>query len=223
MNSKINLRQAVPEDLPEMARVHVESFPDSALTKLGPKTVELYYRWQFTGPHEKVRATVAIVDDECAGFSFSGIFRGSTSGFVNRYKTHLVLAVLRRPQLLFNGLFFRRLIEGIRLISRLAKKRNATPKINKAERAPDYGILAIAVAPRFQKLGIGQRLMLDAEEEAVRYGSGEICLTVHPDNRKAVRFYERQNWKKSTTASLWNGAMIKTLEIKKAHAGEHLL
>lgn len=222
MSPEVVLRRIVRGDLPEIARVHMDSFPDSALTKLGEKTVEFYYDWQLAGTHEKVRATVALVGNKCAGFSFSGIFRGSTSGFVNRYKLHLVLAVLRHPRLIFDGLFFRRLLEGVRLIARLAQKRNATPKVRKAGSVPSYGILSIAVAPQFQKLGIGRRLMLDAEEEAKKYGSGEICLTVHPDNKKAVRFYERQNWKKFTTADLWSGAMIKTLEIK-ANGGEPLL
>ncbi len=210
MNPEVTLKRVELKDLPSIARVHLVSFPDSALTKLGPTIVELYYRWQLTGPHQKVKATGAFVADECAGFSFSGIFNGSTTGFIHTYKTPLIKAVLSRPLLVFNPLFLKRFSEGVRLLARFAKK-GSGPKTDGLRSAPNYGILSIAVSPQFQKLGIGQLLMLDAENEAFEYGCREICLTVHPDNTKAVRFYENQNWQKFAPSSLWNGAMIKTL------------
>lgn len=211
MDPEVILLAVRMEDLALIARVHVDSFPESALTKLGPSIVERYYHWQLTGPHEKVRATAAFVGDECAGFSFSGIFNGSTSGFVKRYRVALARAVLRRPQLVFNDLFLARLREGVRLLTRFSSKRKTAETAAQPQSIPNYGILSIAVAPRFQKLGVGQLLMLDAESEALKYGCREICLTVHPKNKKAVRFYERQNWRKLIRADFWNGAMTKTL------------
>lgn len=210
MNPKVILKSLETRDLPIIARVHMDSFPDSALTKLGRAIVELYYLWQLTGPHKKVHAAGAFVAGECAGFSFSGIFNGSTSGFVRRYKLSLFGAVLRHPRLLFSSLFRSRLGEGVRLLTHIARKQK-TLNATESTSTPNYGVLSIAVDPKFQKLGIGQLLMLDAEEEALRYGCREICLTVHPDNTKAVRFYERQNWQRFAPGDLWNGAMTKTL------------
>ena len=211
MDPEVILKNLELEDLPLIARVHIDSFPDSALTKLGPAIVELYYLWQLTGPHEKVQATGAFVAGDCAGFSFSGIFNGSTSGFIHQNKAFLIKAVLRHPQLLLNPLFLKRLSEGVRLLARFGKKKPAS--IGSEPRpALNYGILSIAVSPQFQKLGIGQLLMLDAENEALKYGCREICLTVHPGNKKAVRFYERQDWQKFGPNDLWSGAMTKTLK-----------
>jgi GNAT superfamily N-acetyltransferase len=211
MNPEVILKHLEVKDLPLIAQVHIDSFPDSALTKLGPAVVELYYLWQLTGPHEKVHATGAFVAGDCAGFSFGGIFNGSTSGFIHQYKVFLIKAVLRRPQLMLNPLFRKRLSEGVRLLARFGKTKSASIG---AETPPtlNYGILSIAVSPQFQKLGIGQLLMLDAEDEALKYGCREICLTVHPGNIKAVRFYESQNWRRFAPSNLWNGAMIKTLK-----------
>ena len=210
MDREVILKHLEVEDLPLIARVHIDSFPDSALTKLGPEVVELYYLWQLTGPHKKVWATGAFVADECVGFSFSGIFNGSTSGFIHKYKASLIKAVLSRPQLVFNLLFLKRLSEGVRLMTRFSRKK---PPSNAAESSStlNYGILSIAVAPQFQKLRIGRLLMLDAEDEALKYGCREICLTVHPGNIKAVQFYESQNWQRFAPSNLWNGAMIKSL------------
>lgn len=212
MNFKVTIRPILVEDLPLVARLHLDSFPDSALTKLGPAIVERYYQWQLAGPHRKVHAVAAFVAAECAGFSFSGIFSGSTSGFIRRYRANLITAVLRHPHLIFNERFLKRLGEGIRLLTRQKKLTVRDTKGGTAEPRTDYGILSIAVAPRFQKSGIGQRLMLDAEAEALKYGCRELCLTVHPENTKAVRFYEKQEWRKLVTAGLWNGAMVKTLK-----------
>ena len=210
MNPKVILKSLKTDDLPLIARVHIDSFPDSALSKLGSQVVELYYLWQMTGPHQKVRATGAFVANECAGFSFSGIFHGSTSGFIRQNKSALVKSVVRNPRLLFNSLYLKRLSEGIRLLARIGRKKPES-QIAGIRPAPKYGILSIAVSPHFQKLGIGHLLMLDAEEEALKYGCSEICLTVHPANQKAVRFYEHQNWQKFTTTDLWSGAMMKNL------------
>lgn len=211
MNPKVILKSLETDDLPLIAQVHMDSFPDSALTKLGLAVVERYYLWQVTGPHQKVRATGAFVADECAGFSFSGVFNGSTYGFIHQNRTLLIKSVLRHPRLFLSSLFLKRLSEGIRLLARFGGKKPAS-KGSASRTVPNYGILSIAVSPHFQKLGIGQLLMLDAEEEALKYGCREICLTVHPANKKAVRFYEHQNWQKFRTSDLWNGAMRKILK-----------
>lgn len=211
MKQEFVLKELEPEDLRQVAGVHLNSFPESALTKLGAKIVRRYYLWQLTGPHRKVRATGAFVGSDCAGFSFSGIFNGSTSGFIQQNKSFLVKEVLLRPWLIFNPLFMKRLGEGVKLLRRASKKRSPKSAAGGESPMTDYGILSIAVADKYQKSGIGQMLMLDAEKEARKYGYRQICLTVHPDNQKAVRFYEKQNWQKFYQSDCWNGAMIKNL------------
>ena len=212
MNNEITLRKLETADLPQVARVHLNSFPDSALSKLGAEVVRLYYLWQLNGPHEKVRATGAFAGENCAGFSFSGIFDGSTSGFINQNKTALIVNFLMRPWLVFNPLFFKRMREGVKLSRRLTKKKKVSRASVKSSNIKVYGILSIAVASNCQKSGIGQMLMSDAEAEAVRYGYESICLTVHPDNVKAVKFYEKQNWQRFRQSDLWDGAMVKLLK-----------
>lgn len=212
MNPEIILKKIEPDDLPKIARVHINSFPDSALTRLGTTIVERYYLWQLTGPHKKVQATGAFINDDCAGFSFSGIFNGSTGGFVLQNKNFLVKEVLLHPQLLFNRSFLKRIKMGVKSLRRFKKVTSATAlKTEEMPRKLSYGILSIAVSNDFQKLGIGKLLMLDAEQEAVRCGYEEINLSVHPANKNAVRFYENQNWRKTPANELWRGVMVKPL------------
>jgi ribosomal protein S18 acetylase RimI-like enzyme len=218
MKPEIVLRKIEIDDLPKITAVHLDSFPESALTKLGAAIVERYYLWQLTGPHEKVRAVGAFVGNECAGFSFGGVFNGSTSGFIRQNQSFLIREVLLHPWLLSDPLFLKRVREGFQMLRRPRRKKaaSAPPKIAPAS----FGILSIAVAENYQKLGIGQRLMLDAEREAARCAYKQMDLSVHPTNRKAVRFYEKLGWKKFPPGENWKGVMIKSLEVEKSAAGE---
>lgn len=121
-SSKVILKKITKDNLVEVAQVHMDSFSESALTKLGSAIVQRYYLWQLTGPHKNVHAVGAFVDDKCAGFSFSGVFDGSTSGFLKQNKSFLIKQVLLRPWLIFNPLFFRRLIYGLQILRRFSKK-----------------------------------------------------------------------------------------------------
>lgn len=205
----VELRQIGTGDLPAVAKVHVDSFPQSALTKLGHDIVERYYLWQLTGPHKKVRAVGAFVDDDCVGFSFSGVFKGSLSGFVNNNRPALFKKVIFRPWLLLDEMFIERLMSGVKVLSIL----NRTPAKQLPtfeDRPASYGILSIAVKGSCQGLGIGKLLMLDAEREAVECGFTCMHLTVNPDNKKSVAFYERLGWERRVVGDRWKGSMVKT-------------
>lgn len=210
--SKTIISEITKNDLPKVAKVHINAFPESALTKLGENSVQRYYLWQLIGPHKKVRATGVFMDKNCAGFSFSGEFDGSISGFIDHNKTFLMKEVLFHPWLFFNPLFRKRLYSGVKSLKRFYKKKNTVKNSSDKIKPKSFGILSIAVSNDYQKLGIGKILMLDAEEEAVKCGYQRMHLTVSPDNKKAIKFYENLNWQKLSQDNKWNGSMIKMLE-----------
>jgi ribosomal protein S18 acetylase RimI-like enzyme len=51
--------------------------------------------------------------------------------------------------------------------------------------------------------------MAEAEGRARRLGHRCMNLTVHPDNTRAVRFYEQLGWNR--TGEPWTGAMTREL------------
>jgi ribosomal protein S18 acetylase RimI-like enzyme len=208
---EIILKEINENDLPQIVAVHRRSFPDSALTKLGGEIVRRYYLWQLTGPHKKVRAVGAFLDDACAGFSFSGEFSGSTSGFIGRNRNYLIREVALHPWLIFNPLFRRRIYSGLRILKNFSRKKNDGDGPDR-KREKSYGILSIAVAPEFQKLGVGQLLMRDAEHEAVKCGYERMHLTVSPENERAIRFYRKLDWEKLSRNGDWTGSMYKRLD-----------
>lgn len=212
-NTKVVLKELSGNDLGKVAQVHLDSFSQSALTKLGTAIVQRYYLWQLTGPHKDVRAVGAFVDDDCAGFSFSGVFNGSTAGFLEQNKSFLIKQVLFRPWLILNPVFLKKMLYGVNALRRFNKKQK-TPQKNPQIKSLPFGILSIAVSNKYQKLGIGKILLHDAEQKAVKCGFEQIELTVNPGNRNAVKFYENLDWKKSPPGEKWKGYMVKMLKQK---------
>lgn len=206
------LQKITVDTLPSVTGVHLGSFPESALSRLGAATVERYYRWQLDGPHDKVWAVGAFLAGRCVGYSFSGVFNGSTSGFIRRNRRHLIGKVLLKPWLLLDPFFLERLTSGIKLV--FARRTSQAQRLggNVESKPRSYGILSIAVSVEHQKLGIGQILMLDAEREAAKCNFSRMHLTVNPKNAKAIRFYEKLGWIRDQKNSDWRGRMVKNLE-----------
>jgi len=209
MSTDVFIRTLEAKDLREVAMVHMLAFPDSALTMLGTEAVRRYYEWQLVGPHEVV-ALSARVNSELVGFCFGGIFRGAMSGFVRKNRMFLIGHVLAHPYLVRNPIFRDRLAAGARVLKSQAKPQASAPP-PPSQNLNHFGILAIAVHPQRQGLGIGKVLMAEAEDVARRQGFQEMDLTVNPGNRQAVEFYERLNWIRFSKDSVWKGQMKKSL------------
>jgi ribosomal protein S18 acetylase RimI-like enzyme len=176
---------------------------------LGAEAVRRYYEWQLVGPHD-VAALSAFANGELVGFCFGGIFRGALSGFVRRNRKFLIGHVLAHPWLIRNPIFRDRLATGARVLKRQAKPEASLPHL-KNQKLNQFGILAIAVHPQRQGLGIGKLLMNEVEDVARRQGFQTMDLTVNPGNRQAVEFYERLKWIRFSRDNVWKGQMRKSL------------
>ena len=207
--TKVVIRELQVADLPQVAAVHLMAFPESALTMLGTEAVRRYYEWQLVGPHDVV-ALSALLDSELVGFCFGGIFRGAMSGFVRKNRGFLIGHVLAHPYLVRNPIFRDRLAAGARVLKSHGKTQAPSPR-PPSQSLNYFGILAIAVHPGRQGLGIGKLLMAEAEDAARRQGFQEMGLTVNPGNHQAVEFYERLNWIRFSKDSAWTGHMKKSL------------
>ncbi len=205
------LRHLDSRNINDIAAIHMSAFPDSAWTKLGVRVVSEYYLWHLLGPHPIVRATGVYVDRQCAGFCVSGVFNSSTSGFLSKNRNLLARRLILKPWLILDPVFFEKLRSGAKLLRRFkARNRNESAKVS-TKAVDSFGILAIAVDPRSQGLGIGQLLMDDAEKAAVEQAFSKMDLTVNPGNLGAIRFYEKLGWMKLSRNDIWKGTMVKNL------------
>ena len=197
-------------DLGDVASLHLAAFQESELTRLGHEAVRRSYLWQFEGPHELAAIGVRR-DGRLVGFLFGGIFRGSTIGFVKRERWFLLGRVLRNPSMVVNKQSLSRIGLAVRLLAR----RTGTPSTENPAAAPDrsFGVLSVAVDPAVQGSQVGQALMAEAERRARAAGFPRMHLTVHPDNERAVRFYERGGWVRATRPDgTWGGQMTRELD-----------
>lgn len=48
-----------------------------------------------------------------------------------------------------------------------------------------------AVMPDLQKIGVGHELLKELERRLIAYGCPKMNLLVHPDNKKAINFYQQ--------------------------------
>lgn len=206
------VRRISHADLPRVVEIHKLAFPDSALTAFGAETLRRYYVWLLEGPHDAV-VTGAWIDDKLLGFCAAGVFRGAMNGFLRANRPYLASRVLRNPSLLASPLIRDRIRSALAItvrFSRLARARTSTPAA-----VPSFGVLSIATDPRATGLGVGRALMREAEERATRLGHPHLVLTVHPENTRAVTFYEQLGWSRTLTSDgRWTGAMRRNLPVE---------
>lgn len=196
-------------DLDRVAEVHLAAFPSAALSLLGHEAVRRYYDWQLNGPHDVV-ARAARVDGRILGFCFGGVFRGAMAGFLRTNRAYLIWRMVSHPWLLGHPLVRKRLASRIRLgLSRPRAAASPAPASGAGPRP--FGILAIAVDPASQKLGLGSLLMKACEDVARQRGFDRMQLGVHPDNDQAIRFYRRLGWVHKEGGDSWVSLMSKDL------------
>jgi ribosomal protein S18 acetylase RimI-like enzyme len=207
----LEVRPLTLEGLPSVAQIHNVAFPSGALSALGSEAVRRYYEWQLVGPHEVVALGAYRGEKALLGFCIAGVFHGALSGFLKRNQGFLLRSILVRPQLLFNPLVREKI--GLAWQSLQYFIKPAIPKVKASVlQGPSFGILAIAVDPRNQKQGVGERLMREIEQSARNLEFKRMHLTVQPSNGSAIAFYEHIGWYKEITGTSWHGQMTKRLD-----------
>jgi ubiquinone/menaquinone biosynthesis C-methylase UbiE/GNAT superfamily N-acetyltransferase len=184
--------------LEEIAAIHRAAFPLSLLTELGSAAVKNYCRWQMQTPHGAA-VLGARKDGRLLGYCFL-TYAHLGPRYVRHNWMFLLLQILKRPQILLRGRFWTR-----RALELLFSGWSPAP-------APrELRILAIAVDPRLQGQGIGKSLADAAERVALASDYRRMGLSVHPENTKAVAFYDRNGWRRITRNGGWRGEMYKEL------------
>lgn len=206
----MEIRPLTDTDLKSVAHVHMLAFPDAALTQFGIEAVRRYYLWQLNGSHNS-SCMGTFIDNQLAGYCFAGVFRSEEIGFLRNNKVFLVWRLITHPWLLNNEMVQNRISEFVQAV----KKYTVRKQILIEPQAPvtkKFGILSIAVHPHYQGLGIGKLLVKDVETSARQNGFNSIRLSVHPDNLKAMLFYEKLGWQKIPAANgIWVGYMAKDI------------
>jgi ribosomal protein S18 acetylase RimI-like enzyme len=208
--SIVELQELGIDDLMGVAKIHMLSFQESALTWLGKEAVRRYYEWQLLGPHEVV-ALGAFTGHQMLGYCFGGQFHGALSGFLHKNRLYLLSAVLTHPSLFVHPYFRSRVKQSAGILKKSVRPQSASP-VSSSEIQRHFGILAIATRPDVQRQGVGKKLMLRMEAIAGKHDFSEMNLSVDPKNARAIAFYQHLGWQKySEGLGTWTGRMIKNL------------
>lgn len=207
-------------DIGDVASIHIEAFPESALTRLGPRAVRRYYQWQFSGPHPDPVALGAWRDGQLVGFLVGGARHRAVAGFTCSSPGTLAAGLIAHPAVVRCVA-----VPKVRALARAMRhgRKTARAAPGSPEQAPvagrdgeaptpsrSFGVLSVAVAGPWQGTGVADELLGTAEREARRRGFSRMNLSVNVDNGRAVGFYEKHGWQRSPT-SAWDGKMTKAL------------
>jgi len=91
-------------------------------------------------------------------------------------------------------------LRGMMMRKLLSRRRRASgnpvtvPNVD--DRAPERvaSLVAIAVQPSSRRMGVASELEGDFIQEAMVRGCSGVSLTVRPNNKAAIRFYEYAGW-----------------------------
>jgi len=209
--TQITLRELIMSDLPQVVRVHLSAFPDSALTKLGIETVRRYYDWLMKGPHEAYYLACEY-GDGLAGYCFGGRFNGALSGFLRRNRFFLVWTVLTHPWLIAQSSVAGHSRQALNILyTQIRSPKPSGVNVANPVRQGSFAILSIAVHSQFHGRGLGKALIREAESIAQQKGFKKMHLSVHQTNLQAIRFYEGQGWRKEIDENGWQGIMTKQI------------
>lgn len=193
------------DQLDDVVAVHSKAFADSAITAFGPEAIRRYYHWLMDGPHDAL-LTGAWRDHQLLGFCAAGIYRGAMNGFLRANRRYLALRIATHPWLALSPLIRDRLATAIKITLRYSRVGGST-----TAQSPPFGVLSIATDPAIRGSGAGRALMLEAEARARAQGHPRMVLTVHPDNTRAVTFYEQLGWERVVDGDAWAGKMERRL------------
>lgn len=199
-SSETVCRRVDLRDLPAIVAVHCAAFPHTLLTAFGEKCVAEFYRWHLEGEHAV--ATIGVErEGVLVGFCVL-LWRSDLSGFFRKALSAIAWKLLRTPSLVLRPEFGSR----VRGSLGLGRRRGGAPVP-----ATSMRILSIAVSPSFQGKGYGQRLLEAASEIARDKDATTLGLSVHLDNRRALRSYQRNGWERVLIEGVFTGQMRKPL------------
>jgi ribosomal protein S18 acetylase RimI-like enzyme len=194
------IRNANLNDLNEIAKLHIESYENHFLPKLGPKLLSNYYK-EFT---DDSNFLVSIDDNN----KINRVLLGTSASAIGRNKFIKINKIRLTLQLLWLCLKLDKdtWIRVSRFIwSFLPIKNTKATKITDSNKLSlkVLNILSICVSPDSKGKGVSKALVEEFEERLNKLGYTGYKLTVHKTNSRANRFYKKigmRIYKESDTA-----------------------
>jgi ribosomal protein S18 acetylase RimI-like enzyme len=191
LQDDVCVRSVGTKDLEAIAEIHIAAFPNSLLTQFGVDAVVRNYRAHFES-QGLVRAGGAAISGKLVGL-YIAVCDDTPRRFIRLRSSFLVRQAVRSPGLWCSKQLWSH--AGFRLrqavISLLAL--GVPANVRQISR---FRIMVLAIHPEYQGLGLGSMLIADAEHAARGFGAKGMYLGVNKSNARAIRFYERNGWRR---------------------------
>lgn len=182
------IREANFNDLTEIAQLHIQSFENHFLPKLGVKLLSQYYKEFMT---EKNIFLVSVNDNN----QIDGLVLGTQSSDEgrNRFIKNNIFRLFVRMCLLclkFDKDAWSRILAFIR--NRLYRVINNKKKSNsKRVSSSSFSLLSICVSQKVKGRGVSRSLIEEFENRLANLGYEYYTLTVQKSNMRAINFYNK--------------------------------
>lgn len=185
------------EDVPSTVNLHCQVFPDYFLTHMGQNFLQRFYQEFITYPGHGL---VAKYNGQVVGFVTGTTEPDSFyNQFYRRNFSALMLLVIARflsdnyiRQNIWSRVVHFRHALAARL--RYRQKRNLANATVPTPFPQVAHLLSIGVAEEYRGSGIAETLSEHFCTELKQVGIQTVYLSVLPDNKRAIRFYEKSGW-----------------------------
>lgn len=195
------VRKAKSEDIAEISSIHIHCFQGNFLSLLGVKGVHYYYQFFIEQPLGI--CLVAENEKGLAGF-VTGWQKGASyqKPLVMQYGAYLIfyllLAFLKHPRQLL-ATFPSRLpllfhLWKLALRGIVFWKKSSTSPVGEWDKNKNASLLSIAVLPDFRGSDAATSLISEFVKNCRERNVPDITLSVHSDNYRARKFYEKNAW-----------------------------
>ena len=202
-------------DCDQMARVHMDAFPDSTFSIIGKSCVLKYYQWQFSeiSKYDKLIYSYGIVNkNKLLAYTIFGKPRIALYGFIRNNKRFLLTKTLKLLPL-FNLYHLKTILYGLKFYLKKRMFKSNNPNKNMVISDDDrIGILVTATSKDHDGRGFGTALMKKAEKVGKSNGFKYITLSVRSENINAIKIYQIHRYKKVIDKS---GKWLKNEMIKQ--------
>jgi len=132
----------------------------------------------------------------CGGFKSTFPGDGSTSGMLQYAMKEAIMAIIKKPHLIFHQELRRRYPLIAKNIFRkiFRNKRIEMTAIDHVTPNSKIGLVVIGVHPDYRGKGVFELLMKNFEEESKKRGAEEITLSVKSSNARAIAAYKKSGW-----------------------------